>query len=328
MKQLDNMINESENMMTDEISKRDLFLSKMPKYNPNPTIMFNHKGEIVFQNSASKNIFKDIKALKDFQALSKIEMISLIGENGSKTTQYIANNRHYQLTFKGVRDISSILTYATDITESVKAYQELEKTQKEFIFSMGAIGESRSRETGNHVKRVAAYSKLLALLVGLPEEEAELLRLASPMHDIGKVAITDTILNKPSRLTSEEFDIMKEHTTFGYQMFEGYEQPIFKTAAIVAHEHHEKYDGSGYPRGLKGEEIHIYGRITALADVFDALGSDRVYKKAWKLEKILDLVKYESGKHFDPTLVTLFLENLDQFLVIKEKYQDVVKKLS
>ena len=171
---------------------------------------------------------------------------------------------------------------------------------------------------------MAEYSKLLALLAGLEEEEAELLRLASPMHDIGKVAITDTILNKPSRLTAQEFDIMKEHTIFGYQMFEGYEQPIFKTAAIVAYEHHEKYDGSGYPRGLKGEEIHIYGRITAIADVFDALGSDRVYKKAWKLEKILDLMQFESGKHFDPKLVTLFMDNLDKFLEIKEKYKDVV----
>ncbi len=315
--------NESETIMIDESSKRDLFLSKMPKYNPNPTIMFNHKGEIVFQNEASKKLFSEIKALGDFHAMTKIEMISLISNEGSITTQHTSNGRYYQLTFKGVSDIASVLTYATDITATISTFKELEKTQKEFIFSMGAIGESRSRETGNHVKRVASYSKLLALLAGLKEEEAELIRLASPMHDIGKVAITDAILNKPSRLTAEEFDTMKEHTIFGYEMFEGYEQPIFKTAAIIAYEHHEKYDGSGYPRGLKGEGIHIYGRITAIADVFDALGSDRVYKKAWKLEKILDLIKYESGKHFDPTLVTLFLENLDQFLVIKDKYKDV-----
>ena len=316
--------NESETIMIEESSKRDLFLAKMPKYNPNPTIMFNHKGEIVFQNEASKKIFSGIKSLDDFHAMTKIEMLSLISNDGSLTTQHVCKGRYYQLNFKGVNDIASVLTYATDITETIATFKELEKTQKDFIFAMGAIGESRSRETGNHVKRVAAYSKLLALLSGLTEKESELIRLASPMHDIGKVAITDAILNKPSRLTAEEFNIMKEHTIFGYQMFEGYEQPIFKTAAIIAYEHHEKYDGSGYPRGLKGEDIHIYGRITAIADVFDALGSDRVYKKAWKLEKILDLIKYESGKHFDPKLVTLFLENLDQFLEIKEQYKDVV----
>jgi response regulator RpfG family c-di-GMP phosphodiesterase len=315
--------NEREIMMTQESSKRDLFLSKMPKYNPNPTIMFNHKGEIVFQNEASKRIFLGLVSVSDLHTMTKLEMISMISNNESITKQYTREDAYYQLTLKGVSEISSILVYATDITETIATFKELEKTQKEFIFSMGAIGESRSRETGNHVKRVAEYSKLLALLAGLDEEEAELLRLASPMHDIGKVAITDTILNKPSRLTTDEFNTMKEHTTFGYQMFDGYEQPIFKTAAIVAHEHHEKYDGSGYPQGLKGEEIHIYGRITALADVFDALGSDRVYKKAWKLEKILDLMQYESGKHFDPKLVTLFLDNLDKFLEIKEKYKDV-----
>ena len=314
----------SETIMIEEQSKRELFLSKMPKYNPSPTIMFSHKGDVVFQNDASKRLFPKISVIGDFHAMSKIEVISLISQEGSLTTQYICKGRYYQLTFKGVSEISSILAYATDITETIASFKELEKTQKEFIFSMGAIGESRSRETGNHVKRVAEYSKLLALLHGLTKEEAELIRLASPMHDIGKVAISDIILNKPARLTAEEFDIMKQHTTFGYKMFEGYEQPIFKTAAIVAHEHHEKFDGSGYPRGLKGEEIHIYGRITAIADVFDALGSDRVYKKAWKLDKILALIESESGKHFDPALVTLFLENLDQFLEIREKYKDVV----
>ncbi len=321
---MNNINKESEHSMLDEVSKRERFLSQMPKYNPNPAIMFNYAGEIVFQNEASKNIFSGVIHLEDFHTMSKIEIISLISEDKSITLEYEKDEKYYQLTFKGVSEISSMLVYATDITDAIATFKELEKTQKQFIFSMGAIGESRSRETGNHVKRVAAYSKLLGLLVGMDEAEAELLRLASPMHDIGKVAISDTILNKPSRLTADEFNTMKEHTTFGYKMFEGYDQPIFKTAAIVAYEHHEKYDGSGYPRGLKGKDIHIYGRITALADVFDALGSDRVYKKAWKLEKILDLIEYERGKHFDPQLVTLFLENLDQFLEIKEKYKDII----
>ena len=312
-----------EELNKEQESKKNLYLSKMPQYNPNPTMLFNNKGQIEFQNNASKRLFSHITVLHDLLDISLLETMALITNESAITKQYECNGKHYQLNFKGVTEISSVLAYATDITDTIMIYKEMEKTQKEFIFSMGSIGESRSRETGNHVKRVSAYSELLALLSGMEKEEAELLRLASPMHDIGKVGISDTILNKPSRLTDEEFDTMKEHTTLGFSMFAGYELPVFKTAAIVAHEHHEKYDGSGYPQGLTGEDIHIYGRITAIADVFDALASDRVYKKAWKLEKILDLMEYEKGKHFDPKLITLFFDNLDQFIAIKEKYKDV-----
>ena len=187
---------------------------------------------------------------------------------------------------------------------------------------MGEIGETRSKETGNHVKRVAEYSELLALLYGLDEKEANILLVASPMHDIGKVGISDSILKKPGKLTVEEFEIMKEHSITGYNILKDSKRDILKAAAIVAKEHHEKYDGSGYPFGLKGEEIHIYGRITALADVFDALGSERCYKEVWEDEKIFQLFKDEKGKHFDPKLVDLFFDNLDKFLQIRERYTD------
>ena len=187
---------------------------------------------------------------------------------------------------------------------------------------MGAIGETRSKETGNHVKRVAEYSKLLALLSGLDETDAELLKQASPMHDIGKVGIPDRVLNKPGRLNAEEWEIMKTHAQLGYDMLNHSNRPILKAASIVAREHHEKWDGSGYPRGLLGEDIHIFGRITAVADVFDALGSDRCYKKAWPLDRILDFFREQSGAHFDPSLVQLLMENLDQFLQIQEVYKD------
>ncbi|MEC7987201.1 MAG: HD domain-containing phosphohydrolase, partial [Myxococcota bacterium] len=143
--------------------------------------------------------------------------------------------------------------------------KEIEETQREVVFTMGAIGETRSKETGNHVKRVAEYSRLLALLYGLDEPQAELLKQASPMHDIGKVGIPDRILNKPGRLNAEEWAIMKTHARLGYDMLNHSNRPILKAAAIVAHEHHEKWSGAGYPRGLKGEEIHIFGRITAVA---------------------------------------------------------------
>ena len=202
---------------------------------------------------------------------------------------------------------------------------EIIKTQKEVIYAMGTIAESRSKETGQHVRRVAEYSKLLAIKAGLNEEEAEMLKLASPMHDIGKVAIPDAILNKPGKHTPEEFEVMKTHAILGYDMLKHSNKKILQTAAIVAKEHHEKWDGSGYPKGLKGEEIHIYGRITAVADVFDALGSDRVYKKAWDDERIFELFREQKGKHFDPKLIELFFENLDEVFAIREKYKDIAE---
>ncbi len=208
--------------------------------------------------------------------------------------------------------------------EEVEALsKEIEETQREVVFTMGAIGESRSKETGNHVKRVAEYSKLFALYCGLSENEAEMLKQASPMHDIGKIAIPDSVLNKPDRLNSEERKIMDSHAQLGYEMLKHSNRNLLKCAATVAYEHHEKWDGTGYPRGLKGDEIHIYGRITAIADVFDALGSDRCYKRAWNDEEIFALFRKERGKHFDPQLIDIFFEHLNEFLAIREELKDV-----
>jgi len=210
----------------------------------------------------------------------------------------------------------------TGIHEIANLSQEIEDTQKEVVFTMGAIGERRSKETGYHVTRVAKYSEILALHYGLSKKEAEMLKQASPMHDIGKVAIPDAILNKPARFTPEERKIMDTHAELGYEMLKSSKRPLLKTAAIVAYQHHEKWDGTGYPNHLKGEDIHIYGRITALADVFDALGSHRVYKKAWDDERIFKLFKEEKGKHFDPKLIDIFFDNLDKFLEIRDSFKD------
>ena len=219
-------------------------------------------------------------------------------------------------------------TYAAETLISAALAIEIEETQKEVVFTMGAIGESRSKETGNHVKRVAEYSKILALSYGLDEDEAELLKQASPMHDIGKIVIPDSILNKPGRFDENERHIIETHAELGYHMIKNSQRPLLKAAAIVAYEHHEKWDGTGYPRKLKGEEIHIYGRITAVADVFDALGSDRVYKKAWNDADIFKLFKDERGKHFDPKLVDLFFDSIDDILHSREKFKDkYIKKV-
>ena len=142
------------------------------------------------------------------------------------------------------------------------------------------------------------------------------------MHDIGKVGIPDSILNKPGALTASEFEIMKTHAQIGYEMLKHSKRDILQASAMVAYTHHEKWNGEGYPKGLKGEEIHIHGRITAITDVFDALSHDRVYKKAWPLEDVLEYFKKESGKHFDPELMGLFLDNLDAFLDIQNEIKD------
>lgn len=254
--------------------------------------------------------------------LKNNETITMLFENIAKNGHsYFIDTHIYPMTDKNNMPVEYLhLMY--DVTELIELHKEIERTQKEIIYKMGEIGETRSKETGNHVKRVAEYSRLLAILAGLDEKECDTLFTASPMHDIGKVGIPDAILNKPGKLTKEEFEIMKTHTQIGYDILKNSNEPIIQAAAIVAYTHHEKYDGSGYPNGTKGEDIPIFGRITAVADVFDALGSDRCYKKAWELDRILELFKNERGKHFDPKLVDLFFDNLESFLEIRDKYKD------
>lgn len=236
-------------------------------------------------------------------------------------------NSNYNIKHNIVRadEIGEISQAIESMAHKIGALNnEIISTQTEIVNTMGEIAETRSKETGNHVKRVALFSELLALKYGFSKKEAELLKQASPMHDIGKIGIPDIILNKPGRHTEEEFAIMKTHATLGYDILKNSNREILKAAAIVAYEHHEKYDGSGYPRGLSGEDIHIYGRITAVADVFDALGSDRVYKKAWDDERIFALFKEQKAKHFDPILVDLFFENIDEILDIRDSLRDKV----
>lgn len=213
-------------------------------------------------------------------------------------------------------------TYAGKSLESFILQNELAETQKEIIETLGELGESRSQETGNHVRRVAKYSYLLACLAGLPESEAKLLEYASPMHDIGKVAIPDAILLKPGKLTESEYEEMKRHAVYGYNLFRKSERQLLKTAAIIAHQHHERWDGTGYPLGLSGTGIHIYGRITAIADVFDALGSDRVYKEAWPLSRVTAYFFEQRDRQFEGRLVDLLLDHLDAFLDIRDRYSD------
>ncbi|MCU7834621.1 MAG: HD domain-containing protein [gamma proteobacterium symbiont of Taylorina sp.] len=305
--------------INEKYSLKNYYISFLPRHNPSAVFIFNNTGEMTFNNCAAEKNFIDIKTVKDI-GINNYQII--IEQNKSELIMFECCQKNYQIDIKGIAEEQLLLAYLTDVTELLELNAAIEETQREVIYAMGEIGETRSKETGSHVKRVALYSETLALLYGLPIKEAELLKMASPMHDIGKVGIPDNILNAPRKLTVDEFEIMKNHAKLGYEMLKSSNKPILQAAATVAHEHHEKFDGNGYPQGLSGENIHIYGRITAVADVFDALGSDRVYKKAWELDDILKLFQNESAKHFDPKLVTLFLDNLDSFLSIRDAYQD------
>lgn len=200
--------------------------------------------------------------------------------------------------------------------EKILLSKEIEETQKEIIYTLGDVVESRSLETGSHVKRVGEMSYFLARLVGCTEEDSQLIKTASPMHDIGKISIPESILHKGERLSPSEMDIVKSHTTKGYEILKGSKRKIIKTAAIIALQHHERWDGNGYPMGLKDDHIHLFARITTVVDVFDALYHDRVYKKAWNVSDIIDFFNLERAKIFDPNITDIFLEHINDFTLI------------
>ena len=195
--------------------------------------------------------------------------------------------------------------------DNIYLNKEIIDTQLELVETLGEIVERRVEGTSIHVERVSFLSSFLAKEYGLNENEATMIRIASPMHDIGKIGISDSILLKPGKLDAEEFEEIKKHSEIGHDILKHSKRDILKTASIIAFQHHEKYDGTGYPAGLKAEEIHIYGRISAIADVFDALTHKRCYQEPWPLDKVIELMKEESGKHFDPKLVDIILDNID-----------------
>ncbi|NLB62983.1 MAG: HD domain-containing protein [Fibrobacter sp.] len=240
----------------------------------------------------------------------------------NKLTPPLKGEKHSYFSERDREFLGLTAVYSGKTLESAILMNEIERTQREALFMMGEISESRSRETGNHVKRVAQYCRLLGKYYGMPKSELELMVLASPMHDVGKVATPDSILKKPGRLTDEEFDEMKRHTIIGYEVMKRSPTRVFQEAAIIAYTHHEKWNGFGYPNGLSGVDIPINGRICAVADVFDALSNDRCYKKAWPLEKVIALFEEEKGEHFDPDIAQILLDNIDRFEEINFKYHD------
>ena len=270
-----------------------------------------------------KQVLADLEVALSQDGFFRIEdriVISFKSKTGAANILYLTG-----VDSLSEMDLRLLELFARNVSiafENLRLHEDLEETQREIVYMLGEAVETRSRETGNHVKRVAEISKVIASYLGLPREEADIIKLASPLHDVGKIGIPDAILNKPGKHTPEEFEIMKTHAELGRQMLRKSKRRVLKAGSIIAGEHHEKWDGSGYPEGKKDEDIHIYGRITAVADVFDALGSDRCYKKAWPLDETLDFINQRSGKDFDPSVVEALMAKIDEVLVIKETYRD------
>lgn len=203
-----------------------------------------------------------------------------------------------------------------------KATAEVVQRERETVIRLSKAAEYRDPETGAHIVRMAHYSELVARGMGLPKSEQELLLEAAPMHDIGKVGVSDNILLKPGRLTPQEFELMKQHAAYGYDILQDSSSRVLQAGAAIALGHHEKFDGTGYPNGLTGHAIPVFSRIVAVADVFDALTSERPYKRAWSLEQAAEHIKAGAGTHFDPKCVAVFITQWSEVLKIRQRFQD------
>lgn len=234
------------------------------------------------------------------------------------------------LYLKGISHIDSIDASLLEVFsgsvslafDNLLLNREIVDTQEELIHRLGDVVESRSNEAGNHIRRMSEVSYMLALAYGMNDDDAELLKQAAPMHDIGKIATPDRILLKPGKLDTEEFQEMQKHPQVGFEILKGSKRPILQAAAIISQQHHEKYDGSGYPNGLAGDNIHLFARIVAVADVFDALTHKRCYKEPWPIDKVKHFMEDAAGQHLDPKIVKLLIENLNKAVAINQKYQD------
>ena len=218
--------------------------------------------------------------------------------------------------------LSLTAVYSAKTVESAMLNMELEATQREIIHILGEVSEYRSQETGDHIQRVAEISYMLAKFLGLPEDEVERIRLAAPMHDLGKVGIPDAILNKPGRFTDDEYAIMKTHSEIGYNMLHNSKRKLLRFAAEIARSHHERWDGRGYPKGIAGEDIPLAGRICSVADVLDALSSPRCYKQPWPEEKVKEEFIKQRGAQFQPELVDVLVEHWDEIYSLYRRNSD------
>jgi PAS domain S-box-containing protein len=284
-------------------------------YSPDELIGKTHS--ILKHPDFDQSIFKDLwKTLQGGKTWSG--QIENLAKNGDSYWVNAAISPIYD----NDENLVEYVAIRQNITDLIKLNAEIQNTQHELIYRMGESVESRSKESGNHIRKVAMYSKLLGQLYGLENQICEDLFIASTMHDMGKIAIPDSILLKPGKLNDKEWKIMQTHSNIGHKILSGSNLPILQMASDIANEHHERYNGKGYPRAIKGKDISIYARIVSIVDVFDALISDRIYKKAWEYERVIKLFENDIGKQFDSHLVKLFLDNIEQFMKIKQEFED------
>lgn len=283
--------------------------------------------------------FEVLKALRNRhpEQLAKTPVLMLTGEGGhDKKLQALSlgardflpkpfDPAELAIRVRGNLEVRALMARITRHSEELdlKVRQrtaELEKASFEIIHRLMAAAEYRDDDTGSHIHRMSRYAGLVARAMNLSDEECQAIENASPMHDLGKIGIPDAILLKPGKLTIEEFEVMKSHTTIGASLLANSSSELIQLAEVIALTHHEKWNGLGYPRGLKGEDIPLSGRIVAVCDVFDALTSERPYKKAWETERALEVMRSDSGTHFDPEVVMAFFKVLPEILRIKGEF--------
>lgn len=282
----------------------------------------------------SKEVQVVVDAYNDFRFNPDVDMrtgyitnqiiaIPLLDQKGETIgVLQVLNKKEGHFTFDDAEMLLFVANQASAALETALLYDEIRTTHLKLITKLSSAAEFKDEETSCHTKRVGEISALLAECIGLDEEKVDLIRATAPMHDIGKIGIPDAILLKKGPLDESEFEKMKEHTKIGYNILEDHENEFLHAAALIALEHHEHYDGNGYPEGKRGDEISLPARIVAVVDVFDALTSDRPYKKAWDYDKAFEYIQSREGLQFDPLICYHFIENRAEIIRIKESLKD------
>ncbi len=282
----------------------------------------------------SKEIQIVVDAYNDFRFNPKVDQITgyttksiltvpLLNHNDEVLGVFQALNKHDGLfNMNDAEMLLLISNYASKSIENALLYTQLTRTQTQIITKLSSAAEFKDADTSMHTRRVGFYAAIMAKGLRLPSKDIELLKLTAPMHDAGKIGISDAIIHKPGKLDVQEFHEMKKHSILGYDLLFDEDNNFLRTAAEIARDHHEKVDGTGYPSGLIGEEISLFGRITAIADVFDALTTKRPYKDPWTFEEAFGYLQTNAGTHFDTTLVDIFIAETNEVKVVYDKYKD------
>lgn len=296
--------------------------------------------EVVPRITTATGSFKHLEGQKLSQMLAPALYDRVLTHNYAKGHLSLGKLRVYAFRIRDGSEVYIILEDEAELSEwnrdllegfrlqlgvaldNYHLFHGMESAREDLVFALGEMAESRSEETWNHVKRVAEITHIIAQGLGMGEYESDQLRLAASLHDLGKLSIPEDILAKESHLSGTEFETMKSHALVGYEMLITSDRSLFRTAARIALEHHENWDGTGYPRSLKGEEINLYSRIVTVADVFDALGNRRSYKKPWNTSDILDFMRRETGRKFDPKVMEVFFARFEELNQIRTQLPD------